>query len=356
MAQGCIVRTYLLVVYAGSVLLRADEITLVNGDRITGAIVKSDGKTLTIKTEFLGLVGMPWDKVKTLTTDKPLHVVLPGGKTVQGRIETRDDKLEIISETERSAAARAEIAALRDAAEQRAYERLLQPGWTQLWAGTATLGLAGARGNAQTGTLITGLNAARVTNNDKTTVYFNSIRSKALVDRVTSLTAQAARGGLGYSRNITSRVALNAFNDYEYDRFQSLDLRFVLGAGASLSAWKSDRGRLDGLIGGAYNRESFSPRSPAAAFVRNAGEAYIGDDFTYKLTAVTAIYQNLRFFGNMSDLGRYRFNFDIGANTKLVQWLSWNIAISDRYLSSPVVGLRKNDFLYTTGIGVTFAR
>ena len=349
-------RTCLLVVSIGCVLLRADEVTLVNGDRITGAIVKSDGKTLTIKTEFLGVVTMPWDKVKTLTADKPLHVVLPGGQTVQGRIETREDKLEIIGETERRAATHAEIAAIRDAAEQLAYERLLEPGWTQLWTGTATLGLAGARGNAQTSTLTTGMNASRITNGDKTAVYFNSIRATALVDGLKSPTAQAARGGISYSRNITSRVALTAFNDYEYDRFQDLDLRFVLGGGASIAVWKAERGRLDGLIGAAYNRESFSPPAPQLPFVRNAGEAYIGDDFTYKLTAVTSIYQNLRFFGNMSDLGRFRFNFDLGANTKLVEWLSWNVAISDRYLSAPVPGRRKNDLMYTIGIGVTFTR
>jgi hypothetical protein len=349
-------RTYLLIAYMSSTLLCADEVTLVNGDRVTGSIVKSDGKTLTVKTEFFGLVTMPWGKVKTMTAEEPLHVVLPGGETVQGRIETREDKLEIIAETEHRAATRAEIAAIRNAVEQQAYERLLEPGWTQLWAGTATLALAGTRGNATTSTFTTGLNAARVTNGDKTTAYFNVIRGTALVDRVSSLTAQAARGGIGYSRKIASRMSLNAFNDYEYDRFQNLDLRFVLGGGASVSAWKSDRGRFDGLLGAAYNHESFGPPAPDEAFSRNSAEAYVGNEFSYKLTAVTAVYQNLRFFGNMNELGRYRFNVDLGANTKLLQWLSWNIAVSDRYLSAPVPGRRKNDFLYTTGIGVTFAR
>jgi hypothetical protein len=49
-------------------------------------------------------------------------------------------------------------------------------------------------------------------------------------------------------------------------------------------------------------------------------------------------------------------NFDIGANTRLLEWLTWNVALSDRYLSNPVRGRNKNDLLYTTGIGVTFSR
>ncbi len=68
------------------------------------------------------------------------------------------------------------------------------------------------------------------------------------------------------------------------------------------------------------------------------------------------MYQNLKFFTNVSDLGRFRFNLDLGANTKLAQWLTWNVALSNRYLSAPVPGRQKNDFLYTTGIGVTFAQ
>jgi len=34
----------------------ADQIVLKNGDRVTGSIVKKDGKTLTIKTEHFGVV------------------------------------------------------------------------------------------------------------------------------------------------------------------------------------------------------------------------------------------------------------------------------------------------------------
>jgi len=36
---------------------------------------------------------------------------------------------------------------------------------------------------------------------------------------------------------MTSKVLSNAFNDYEYDKFQSLDLRVVVGGGlAGISA------------------------------------------------------------------------------------------------------------------------
>jgi putative salt-induced outer membrane protein YdiY/small nuclear ribonucleoprotein (snRNP)-like protein len=336
--------------------LLADQVTLKNGDRITGSIVIKDEKTLTIKSEFLGEVTLPWDQVQTLRADEPVNVVLSDGKTLQGTITTRDQRVEIDAAGVRQEAPLSEITALRDAAEQRAYERLLSPGWGQLWAGAAALGFAGTQGNAKTRTLTVGLSATRVTNSDKTSLYFNAIRASALIGSILEETAQAVRGGWGYSRNVSSRVFVNGFNDYEYDRFQNLDLRFVLGGGLGYMAWKGERGRLDLLGGGAYNRESFAATSTQAEFTRNSAEAYFGDDFTYGLNSATSLYQNMRFFPNLSNTGEYRMNFDMGANTKLKNWLTWNIAISNRLLSNPVPGRQKNDLLYTTGIGVTFSR
>jgi len=48
---------------------------------------------------------------------------------------------------------------------------------------------------------------------------------------VDSSTAKAVRGGWAYDRNLAKKIFANAFNDYEYDKFQSLDLRVVIGGG-----------------------------------------------------------------------------------------------------------------------------
>lgn len=334
----------------------ADRITLNNGDAITGSVIKKDSKNLTFKSDIFGTITVPWEKIKALSTDKPVFIVMPGDRTVLGTVETKEDHIEVASTDTRQDCSLADLVAIRNSDEQVAYERLLNPGWTKLWAGSATLGLAGARGNARSSTLTAGFNAARVTSTDKTSVQLNAIRASALADGVSATTAQAIRGGVAYARTIVSRLTWNAFNDYEYDRFQNLDLRFVLGGGLGYKLWKFERSELDLLGGGAYNRESFAQSPDRSAFSRNSGEAYFGDDFAFKLSPVTSLYQNSRFFTNMAEAGQYRANFDLGANTKLTRWLTWNASVSDRYLSRPVVGRKHNDFLYTTGLGVTFSR
>jgi putative salt-induced outer membrane protein YdiY len=333
--------------------LWADQVVLKNGDRVTGSIVKKDGNTLTVNSAHFGEITMPWDEVASVTADTPLTVVLPGDQTVQATLQTRTGQIEVAVPGAPRTIAPADIVALRNDAEQAAYERMLNPGVFDLWTVDGSLGIAGAQGNAETLTITTPINFARASNTSTTTAYFNSIRSEATVDGVNSQTANAVRGGWGYNRNLSSKAFLNVFNDYEYDKFQSLDLRLVLGAGAGYHAWAGEKGFLDVVAGGAWNRESFSP-DPDPSFTRNSAEAYWGNNFSYKLNSRTSLTQGFRMFNNLSNSGEYRMNFDLGATTALTEWLSWNVALSDRYLSNPVPGRKANDILYSTGLGFSF--
>jgi small nuclear ribonucleoprotein (snRNP)-like protein len=328
----------------------ADQVVLKNGDRLTGSIVKKDAKNLTIKTDQFGLVTTAWDQVQSITAEKPVNVVLQDGRTLRGTLATVGGNVEVTAENARVTVTPAEITVLRDADEQRAYERLLRPGWGDLWAGAGTIGLAGTAGNARTLTFSLGVNAARVTNTDKTSIYFNAIQASAVVAGRSADTAQAVRGGVAYDHNVSPRLFGNIFNDYEYDRFQNLDLRFVLGGGLGFHAVKTETSRLDLLAGFAFNHSRFS-----TPLTRNAGELFWGDEYRLKVTAATTLVQSFRMFHNLSD-GGYRMNFDIDASTKLSTWLTWNVSLSDRYLSNPAPGRKTNDLLYTTGIGITFAR
>ncbi len=339
----------------------ADVIVMKNGDKVTGSIVKSDDKEIVIKSEFFGEVKLPWDGVVSVKTDQPLFFTLKNGQKVETKAaEVAGEKITIEPKTGTEVSAnRAELPTIRNAAEQAAYERLLNPGWGQLWTGTVKFEFAGASGNASTRTLATGLNASRATSSDKTKIYFSAINAFATVNGVSSKTAQAVRGGLGYDHNLSKRLYWGVFNDYEYDAFQNLDLRIVVGSGVGYKLWISERGNFD-LVGGAsWNRESFgavTTPKPAPAFTRNSGELYWGNDFNYKLSSRAAFIEKFRMFNNLTNTGEYRMNFDAGLVFKITKWMSWTATVSDRYLSNPLAGRKKNDFLYATGIGVDFSR
>ena len=329
----------------------ADQIVMKNGDRVTGSIVKKDGKTLTIKTEQFGVVTTSWDQVASVVADKPVNVVTADGKAVQGTIATTEGKMEVTTKDAKLSLAPADITTIRDDDEQKAYQRLLKPGLGELWSGNGSIGFAGTAGNAKTVTFTSGVTAVRATRTDKTTLYFNAIKASAVVSGKSAETAQAVRGGLGYDHNVHPRLFVNFFNDYEYDKFQNLDLRFVLGGGLGWHAVKTEMSKLDFLGGGDFNRSSFS-----TPLVQKSGEFYWGDEYNLKVAKNTSLIQSFRMFNNLTTTGSYRVNFDIGASTKVAKWLNWNVSISDRYLNKAAPGRKTNDLMYTTGLGITFAR
>jgi hypothetical protein len=331
----------------------ADQITMKDGDRISGDIVKKDGDTLTVKSKNFGTVTLKWADIATVKTDEPINVALPGGKTVKAPIETQGTQIKVEAQTVDPK----DIVTLRDDAEEKTYQRFLHPGVLDLWTVTGSLNVAGTEGNAETFTLTTPINFARVSNTSHTTAYFNSIDSSAAVNGVNSQTARAIRGGWAYSHDVGGKkFFLNAFNDYEYDKFQSLDLRVVIGGGAGYQIWKHGTNGLSAVAGGDWDRDAFAPAAPAVPFTRNSAEFYWGDDFNYKLGSRTTLVEGFRMFDNLSNTGQYRINFDTTASTQLTKWLTWNVSLSDRYLSDPVPGRKTNDFLYSTGLGFAWAR
>ncbi len=333
----------------------ADQIELKDGDRITGSIVKKEGDTVTFKSKDFGTVTFKWDDVATVRTDEPITVVLPQNRSFKANLATRDGHLQIQASSAPQDVPLDQVAALRNDTEEAAYERLQHPGPLDLWEITGSVNLAGSKGNAEASTLTTPVNFVRSSNTSRTEAYFTSIRSTGTVGGVSGPTARAVRGGWSFNRNLTGKVLLNLFNDYDYDQFQALDLRVVLGSGLGYQFWKAKAGSLALVAGGDWNREAFSA-TVVPGFTRNSAEAYWGDDLNYKMTTRTSLIQSFRMFDNLSNLGVYRVNFDTTGVTQLTKWLNWNVSLSNHYLSDPVPGRKGNDLLYTTGLGFTLRR
>ena len=328
----------------------ADVLVMKNGDRVSGHIVKKDGDKLTFKTDSFGDITASWDAVVSVQSEAPLTVVLKNGKSALGAISSSDGHVTVATNAGPVTSAPGDIAAIRNADEQRAYERLESPGWTQLWAGEVNLGLAGTGGNARTETLTMGLNAARQTRTDKTYFSLNAIKASAFTNGVDSNTADAVRAAIGYDHQVSPRLFVNVFNNDEYDKFQDLDFRFVGGGGLGFHIVKGERRRLDLVGGGDYDHDSFS-----TSLTRSLAEVYWGDDFTQKLWATTSLIQSFRMFDDVSNPGR-RINFNLTATTMLRKRLSWNLALNDYYLSNPVAGRKTNDWVYTMGLGFKFGK
>jgi hypothetical protein len=70
---------------------RPDVVTLRNGDRLTGTVVRKTGEELRFKSTAGDVVGFPWHEVLELHADQPVNLRMKNGKSVQGPVILRAD-------------------------------------------------------------------------------------------------------------------------------------------------------------------------------------------------------------------------------------------------------------------------
>jgi putative salt-induced outer membrane protein len=342
-----------------------DQITLKNGDHLTGTIVKSDGKTLVLHTDFAGDVTLQFAAITQITTDKPLHVALKNGQTVVGPIATSDGKLEVTPKTGAPVETPADtVVAIRNDADQLAYEKALHPGLLQGWNGGANVGFSLTRGNSQTENLSLAFTTARATSTDKLSLYTNAVYGTNQL-ATPSTTANTEAGGIRYDHNINPRMFGFVSADFSSNALQDLNLRSVGSVGLGYHAIKNDNTTLDLLAGINFTDENYTltmtnttvtpPTTSTSKLVHNYGALTLGEELTHKLGKSTVLTEKLYLYPNLTETGEYRGTFDLGLVTKISKWLGWQNQFSDIYVSNPPEGTKQNDVVLTTGLNVSFS-
>ena len=345
----------------------ADQITLKNGDHLTGTIVKSDGKTLVLHTEFAGDVTVQFAAITQITTDKDLHVSTSDKKTVVGPVTTSDGKIEVATKTGTVEVPAGNVVLMRDDAEQAAYDKSLHPGLLHGWNGGANVGFSLARGNSETSNLALAINTAHTTLNDKITLFINSIDTKNELATPTTV-ANLITAGIRYDRNIDPKLFGFVSADFMSNALQDLDLRGVYTGGLGYHAIKSGGTTLDFFAGINYTHETYSngpevtpatvPPTFSSYGVTNKFAALtLGEELTHKAGKTTVITQKFYLYPDLSsgESGQYRGEFDLGTVTKISKWLGWQNQFTDLYVSNPPQGTKQNDLILTTGLNFSFA-
>ena len=362
----------------------ADQIVLKNGDKLTGSIIKSDGKELVIKTDYAGDVTVKFDAIQSLTSAGDLNITL-GGKTAVGPVTTEGDNLVVATKSGSPVEApKASVTLVRSPAEQAAYEKSLHPGFGEGWAGGANLGFALTAGNSETKNLNIGFNGTRTGFHDKLTLYETSIyatTSKLALHPIPSqTTANSNNGGLRYDRDFAPRAFGFGSADFFNNSLQNLDLRYILGGGIGFHAIKTPRTTLDLLAGINYTHESFSglvssQGPPEVTYNHSDSSAAltVGDNFMHKLGKNSVFTQSLLLYPSFSQVNInpaaistfpspdnvriFRGALNLGLTSKLNKWLGWQVTMGDVFDNHPLAStprIERNDITLATGLNFSF--
>ena len=353
-----------------AVAVRADQVSLKNGDRLTGTIESLDGKSLVIKTDAAGEVTIQWAAIDTITSTQPLHVGLEGGQMVVGPVTTKDGQIVVTTKTAGVVTSSMNsVHVIRSDSEQAAYEaaleRLQHPRLGDFWSGTLDTGLSLTRGNSATLSYNLAGRAVRQTDRDKITAYMTVVYGKNDNTSPGQVIAHQITGGVRGDINFSAKLFAFAATDFNSNALQNLDLQNVVYGGIGDHLIKTKNTQFDVFAGAGYNQEFFSaytllnpaPPPPMLAFAavtqRNA-EANVGEQFDTKLGSRSTFSETFNFFSNLSGPSGYRYTFNSVLSTAFYKWLGWQFSLNDNFLSNPPTGIKQNDLLFSTGLRLTF--
>jgi putative salt-induced outer membrane protein YdiY len=217
----------------------ADQVTLSNGDRITGTIVSLAGSTLTVTTPN-GELRIPWGDVTGLVVEDAILVTIGGADPTEVRIATAD------------AAGRATLnpGGPVDLLQIAALARRVPPITVD---GGANAGMITTGGN-------TDVNSLRLDAELALRQSANRYSAAAAVNRAKDAGDETADNwnlALNYDRFVTERLFLNANSIFTNDQFRDLDLRTALGLGIGYQVLNTPRVRLTANAGLGRVNEDF---------------------------------------------------------------------------------------------------
>ncbi|MGH9716550.1 MAG: DUF481 domain-containing protein [Candidatus Acidiferrales bacterium] len=344
-------------IIATPAIASADTVVLQNGDHVSGTFVSADGKTMAIKTPYEGKITLKWADVKEITTTESIAVTTTSKRIVSGPISKTNDTLVVHTLTGAVDVPLAEVKYVRSPKEEAAYQASLHPALTRNWGGNFGLGFSLARGNSHSTNLTTSFALQRKTLSDEISLTESSVYSTATA--ANSVTANAILGGARYDKNINPLLFAFVSAVYTHDQLQGLNLRQIYSAGLGWHAISDPKTTLDLAAGLNYTRETYTGTAtlaPGVSVQRNLAAVTVGDDFTHRFDKVMSVDEHFYFYPDISsELGQYRFTLSTDADTHVTGWLSWQVALTDLYVSNPpLIGTVPNDVILSTSLVVTF--
>lgn len=352
--------------------VRADQVTFVNGDRISGEILSiSDGK-IQIATEYAGTITADFGKIIGLTTDAAGKITLRNGDLISGAIrEVSPDRIVVESEAlgilELPRASFAEFMArgkhesiepvqtpgddLRTDKSAASTEK--KPGESstavaEAWNGSLAVGAQLQRGNTDTADLHVEIKAKRTAPREELHLRFYSDygETEGETDQ------NKAFGQAKLKLFQTDRRYLFGLIDMEYDEMENLDLRAQGFGGIGYKFLNAPRTKLLGEAGAGLTGEFFDEADDEETL---EASAFLNAEWTQVLFENVVFYQALTLFPNLSEIGDFRLRSETGVTSPLGGGWAFKLSLIDDYDSDPESEeAEKNDLRFISSLEYNF--
>jgi len=320
---------------------RGDEVLFLNGDRLSGKILKAVSGKLTIKTEGAGDVTVDMSKVKTFSTEAPVVVGVKEQPPVSADVGAGPDRH---VQTAPAPGAPPQPVAIADISAINPFP----PAWT----GSFSLNGLLTTGNSETEQLGFRGALSKRWPHDRLTFgaeyYYGRQEDPRTGDKSTTIDYAMALGK--YDHFFTKKFYGYLVTKAERDVVADLELRVAPGAGVGYQWFERPTFNLSTEAGLAWVYENYK---------RTGWSEFFGPRLAYSVDWTPIhplmLYHKLEYLPSFEDLGGdYLLNIDAGARLTVWKGLFAELRYEFRYDSTPASGRHRTDQRYILGAGWAF--
>lgn len=335
-ASGAARITLLLALWLLATLpaVHAAQIRLVNGDQLTGTILRLDQEQLVFDSELAGRLTIPRGHIQSLTSETPLLIRLTNGAEHNGPISAERTPAALLSSHEERRFDLAMIRAINP-----------EPVPAKVWAGDLTFGASLKGGNSDKIGFSAGINASR---RDLPHRFVLGLVGK-YAETEGQVTTRNAYANLRYDYFLTPRFYPYLSAELLYDTFKNLELRSAIGPGTGYQFWDTPRSALAVETGVAFFHEKHqSGPDQSWASGRLAGH------FRYAFSNNLSISEQLLIYPSLARLGQFTLRNEAAVKTPLSYGWALRLASIIEHDSHPDLGVKRTDFDLTMGLQYSY--
>jgi putative salt-induced outer membrane protein YdiY len=318
----------------------ADEVLLLNGDRLTGKIIRATGGKIVLKTDAAGEITIDLSKVKTFSTDEPIVVKVGEQPQVSSKVTPGADRQVQAQVVPGSAPQPVPIADITAINPEPAWHGSLALNGLLTSGNSETLqlgftGSLGKRWETERLTFLAGYTYGRQedpdTGDKTTTVDYGYASAK-------------------FDHFFTKKFYGYALAKVEHDGVADLEIRFSPSVGPGYQWFEGPTFNFATEAGPAYVYEKFKHRD---------SEDFLGLRLAYAIDwtpiPVLKLYHTLEYIASFDDFtGDYLLNLTAGAKVKITKVFFADARIEWAYDSTPAPGREKADTRFLLGVGLDF--
>ncbi len=322
-------------------LARGDEVLFLNGDRLSGKILKAAGGKLTIKTEGAGEVVVDMSKVKTFSTDAPVAVGVKEQPPVSADVGAGPDRY---VQTAPAPGAPPQPVAIADISA-------INP-TPPAWTGSFSLNGLLTTGNSETEQLGFRGALSKRWPHDRLTfgAEYSFGRQEDPSTGEKSTTIDYAMALAKYDHFFTKKFYGYLGTKAERDGVAELELRLAPGAGVGYQWFEGPTFNLSNEAGLVWVYENYK---------RTGSSEFFGPRLAYSVDWVPVqpltLFHKLEYIPSFEDLGGdYLLNIDAGARLAVWKGFFGELRYEFRFDSTPASGRHRTDQRYILGAGWAF--